>query len=256
DGHPWQEPRVLSKSKANDWSPAIAADGKGNVYVAYDTYDQGNYDVLLAAVNNRESRTITVATSAKFEARPHLACDAQGRVWIAYEEGDEQWGKDYAHAGNVSNVGLEKNPGFALYVNRTVRVKCLADGQLLEPAGDLGQAFAASPLRRNKSLPRLAVDASGGGWLLVRHHLVPGAARAARAALAAVRAHEAEDVGRVRGARVEVGGKKLHLLRGEFHRHTEYTAHNDQDGLLEDAWRYGLDAAGLDWIGVGDHDNG
>ena len=26
DGHPWQEPRVLSKSKANDWNPAIAAD--------------------------------------------------------------------------------------------------------------------------------------------------------------------------------------------------------------------------------------
>jgi hypothetical protein len=340
DGHPWHEPRVLSKSKANDWNPAIAADGRGNVYVAYDTYDRGNYDVLLAAVtkDGPEAKVTPVAASAKFEARPHLACDADGRVWIAYEEGDEQWGKDYAHAGNVSNVGLEKNPGFALYVNRTVRVKCLANGQLMEPAGDLAKAFAASPLRRNKSLPRLVVDTSGGVWLLVRHHLVPGAqgeawasfalrydgsawgpvlpladsanlidvrpavvpfgngvlavysgddrvrtqnrdqddlfaavlhpaapasppqlvaaAAAPPAAVAAVHPHEAEDVARVRSARVDAGGKKLHLLRGEFHRHTEYGSHNDGDGLLEDAWRYGLDAAALDWIGVGDHDNG
>jgi hypothetical protein len=340
DGHAWKEPRVISRSKANDWSPAIAADGKGNVYVAYDTYDQGNYDVLLAAVNkdNKEAKTIPVAASAKFEARPHLACDAGGRVWVAYEEGDEQWGKDFAHAGPVKNVGLEKNPGFALYVNRTVRVRCLADGKLMEPADDLEKAFTAAALRRNKSLPRLAVDGSGGVWLLVRHHLVPGAAGEAWASfafrydgakwgaglpladsanlmdvrpalvpfdkgvlavysgddrirtqnrgqndlfaavlrpaakagppklvaaadppaakLATVHPHEADDVARMRKARLEVGGKKLQLLRGEFHRHTEYTSHNDGDGLLEDAWRYGLDAGALDWIGVGDHDNG
>ena len=53
-----------------------------------------------------------------------------------------------------------------------------------------------------------------------------------------------------------VGGKSLRLLRGEFHRHTEFTSHRDQDGLLEDTWRYALDAADLDWMGNGDHDNG
>ena len=37
---------------------------------------------------------------------------------------------------------------------------------------------------------------------------------------------------------------------------TEYTAHRDQDGLLEDSWRYALDAGRLDWMGNGDHDNG
>src|SRR5262249_4839085 len=33
------EPRAVSDSKANDWCPALAADHKGNVYVAWDTYD-------------------------------------------------------------------------------------------------------------------------------------------------------------------------------------------------------------------------
>jgi hypothetical protein len=45
-------------------------------------------------------------------------------------------------------------------------------------------------------------------------------------------------------------------LRGEFHRHTEVSAHRDQDGLVEDSLRYALDAGKLDWMGNGDHDNG
>jgi hypothetical protein len=45
-------------------------------------------------------------------------------------------------------------------------------------------------------------------------------------------------------------------MRGEFHRHTEISADGGGDGSLEDMWRYALDAADLDWIGNGDHDNG
>jgi hypothetical protein len=46
------------------------------------------------------------------------------------------------------------------------------------------------------------------------------------------------------------------LLRGEFHRHTELTSHRDMDGTLQDMFRYAIDAAQMDWIGNGDHDNG
>jgi hypothetical protein len=339
DGHAWKEPRTISSSKANDWAPAIAADQRGNVYVAWDTYDKGNYDVMLC-VAGKGTRTVAVADSAKFEARPHLACDGQGRVWIAYEEGAEEWGKDFAHAGNVHNVGLEKNLGSALYVNqtRTVRVKCLVGDKLMEPAGDLEAAFRTARLPRNKSLPRLAVDRAGGVWLLIRHHLAPGqqgevwasyafrhdgkgwgggrmlssslnlldnrpglaplgdgiltvysgdgrirtqnrdqddlfatillpagpthepelvaAQPAPKSQADVVHLDEARDVARLREARPQAGGKTLHYIRGEFHRHCEYGSHNDQDGLLEDQWRYALDAAALDWMGIGDHDYG
>jgi hypothetical protein len=63
-------------------------------------------------------------------------------------------------------------------------------------------------------------------------------------------------VARLRSAQLQANGKTLRFLRGEFHRHCEYGSHNDQDGLLEDQWRYGLDAAALDWMGIGDHDYG
>jgi len=339
EGHPWSEPRAISQSLANDWSPAIVADSRGNVLVAWDTYDRGNYDVRLRVVG-KDAPIRTVAGSARFEGRPHLAADKEGRVWIGYEEGDEQWGKDFAHAGSVRNVGLEKNPGYALYVNRTVRVKCLADDQLWEPAGTLEAAFAGK-IDRNKSVPRLAVAADGGVWLLVRHHPGPGnpgevwvssalrydgkawsspqrlanssnlmdnrpalsaigggggliavystdtrnntqsrkqddlysaflmpetsasktpelvpESTTPESTVATVHPNEAADVARARGYRVDAGGKSLRLLRGEFHRHTEFSSHNDQDGLLEDAWRYALDAGRLDWMGDGDHDNG
>ncbi|MGH7173387.1 MAG: hypothetical protein ACRELG_24145, partial [Gemmataceae bacterium] len=67
---------------------------------------------------------------------------------------------------------------------------------------------------------------------------------------------EAEDVKRIRAYRIEAGGKKYRLLRGEFHRHTEISWDGGADGSLEDMFRYALDAAALDWIGNGDHDNG
>lgn len=330
------QPRVVSSSKANDWSPAIAADGRGGVFVAWDTYDAGNYDVMLRDISH-DAATIPVAHSAKFEGRASVACDRSGRVWVGYEEGDEQWGKDFAHEGAVTNVGLEKNLGYALYVNRTVRLKCLVDGRLSTLAEGSQPKFG--PLGdRNKSLPRLAFDASGGMWLLARHHPLPGGAgevwvssafrfdgknwsRPRRlsssanlidnrpavipddngilvihstdhrqnaqtrveddlyvtrlgaesattdftlaadlppsaAAVASVHPDEAAAISRLRSFRLDFEGKTLRPLRGEFHRHTEVSSHRDQDGLLEDSWRYGLDAASHDWMGNGDHDNG
>jgi len=336
DGHPWKEPRVLSTSPANDWSPAIAADKLGNVYVAWDTYDKGNYDVILAVVG-KEPMVMTVAGSAHFEARPSIVCDDKNRLWIAYEEGDEQWGKDYC-GDHYRRIPLPKNPGAALYIHRTVKVKCLANGKLMQPADDLEQVLKAK-LPRNRSLPRLCLDTTGGLWLLVRHHAKPGAAgenwssyalrydgrhwsfpqplsnssnvmdvrpalvphgqgilavysgddrtagtlsrkqadlfacmlqptgpahvpelvadaETREAVVPVVHPDEAKDVARMRGTVIEAEGNKLRLLRGEFHRHTEYSSHQDQDGSLEDAWRYALDPAALDWIGIGDHDNG
>jgi len=67
---------------------------------------------------------------------------------------------------------------------------------------------------------------------------------------------ERADLARIRSVRVNLGGKTFRLFRGEFHRHTEISGDGGGDGMLMDMWRYALDAASLDWIGNGDHDNG
>jgi hypothetical protein len=330
------EKRVTT-AKANHWNPALTTDSKGNIYVAYDTYEKGNYDVRLHIFAKDNEIEMEIANSARFEARPHIVCDGQDRLWIAYEEGDEQWGKDYS-TNMFRKIGLEENPGFGLYNNRTIVVKCLAQGTLLRPTGDLETALKGK-LDRNRSEPRLVTDSANGIWLLFRHHplalgggevwnsyairyggtdwsaprqlpssanlidnrpalvshgkgilavysgdkrnntasrqqndlfasmLTPASTAhgpprlvrdppTPRPQMADVHKNEKADVARIRNYRIDHGGKKLHLYRGEFHRHTEYTAHRDQDGSLEDSFRYSVDAAAMDWMGNGDHDNG
>lgn len=67
---------------------------------------------------------------------------------------------------------------------------------------------------------------------------------------------ESAAIAKAQSHRIEFGGKTMQIVRGEFHRHTELSPDGGGDGLLMDMWRYALDAAGMDWIGNGDHDNG
>ena len=46
-------PVKISDTPANEWAPAIAADSSGRVHVAFDTYQAGNYDVLLRTPRGR-----------------------------------------------------------------------------------------------------------------------------------------------------------------------------------------------------------
>jgi len=67
---------------------------------------------------------------------------------------------------------------------------------------------------------------------------------------------ELDQILKMRTYRADAEGKKVQLLRGDFHRHTEMSADGVNDGPLTDAYRYMIDAAYLDWGGCCDHDNG
>ena len=211
-------------------------------------------------------------------------------------------------------------------------MKCLADGKLQQPAGELEKAFTDSKLKRNKSVPRLVADGTGGVWMLCRHHPLPGQAgrslgqlglplrrqemahrQAARRVrqpdgqppglvpylkgvlavysgdnrtstqtrgqddlfaaflnpsgpcvrhgvggsgadrrqpkLAPVHPNEAADIARMREYRIGSGRQETPAPpRRVPPPHRVFGSHSDGDGLLEDAWRYALDAGehGLD----------
>ncbi len=65
--------------------------------------------------------------------------------------------------------------------------------------------------------------------------------------------HEAQDIERVRAYRADVDGQKWRIVRGDIHRHTDESWDGNRDGSLDDAYRYALDAAGFDYLGVCDH---
>ena len=46
----WAATTTVSESSASDWSPSIAPVPDSSVWVAWDSYDSGNYDVLLRSI--------------------------------------------------------------------------------------------------------------------------------------------------------------------------------------------------------------
>jgi hypothetical protein len=161
-------PVTLQHSGEDQWYPALAASPDGKIAVAYDVYKDGDYDVEVSIVDEKESPVKVVAGSARFEARPSLAYDAKGRLWIAYEEGPEKWGKDYG--------ALDANDGSPLYNVRSVRVACLEDGKLLKPVAELPTAGPVGQAQMNfrsprYAYPKLGLDGKGRLWLTYRDKL-------------------------------------------------------------------------------------
>ncbi len=66
---------------------------------------------------------------------------------------------------------------------------------------------------------------------------------------------EARDLGRIRDYTIASGGKTYRIYRGDTHRHTEFSMDGNNDGSLIDTYRYSLDAAQLDYLGVSEHNH-
>lgn len=336
-----EEPVRVSTSKANDWQPSIAVDSSGAAWIAWDTYDAGNYDVYLRKFDGTKlGKPIAIAASPRFEARASVSIDNDDRVWVAFEDSGPNWGKDYG----------DRWPGrraIPFYVDRNILVR-VWDGRLRTTANPFraptvdyfsDDPRVATSQRHKISIPVMKIDAKGRPWLFYRMHPLqtgsgelwrgyaayyeggewsspielPGSdylidrrpsvvtqqdgslmavyagdqrksnvrdrqdsdvfysrlslpnaptpptlknvnPKEPRTAPRSIHENETADIARMRAARLDVGGKQLRYLRGEFHRHTEFSAHRDWDGPFEEIWRYALDVADMDWLGPGDHD--
>lgn len=64
---------------------------------------------------------------------------------------------------------------------------------------------------------------------------------------------EADDLARIRNYSIESAGKTYRIYRGDTHRHTEFSMDGNNDGTLAQTYRYAIDAAQLDYLGVSDH---
>ncbi len=137
--------------------PDAAGDSAGNLYIAWDSYRTGNYDVFLRKVNADGSMEPIqqVTQSGKFQAHVSVAVDGAGRVWLAWDESGDNWGKDWNRD--------DQSRGTTLYANRHPRVAVLENGVWKQPLGDLRAAIPTRYNRYNES-PRLACDARGRIW--------------------------------------------------------------------------------------------
>ncbi|HYT88314.1 MAG TPA: DUF3604 domain-containing protein, partial [Gemmataceae bacterium] len=193
-------------------------------------------------------------------AYPKIGIDGKGRVWLTYRR---NFGSRYSsHPGafwitfarrldgdrwsdeielHHSDGLLDSRPVVLPHKNGGVLVVHNTDGRYTTPEvinNDIYLSYL--------NLPGEPVEPK----------LVPHDPGKKDPKLVAKAKEEAEAVKRIRSYRVDVGGKKYMLLRGEYHRHTEISWDGSPDGSLEDMFRYAIDAAAMDWIGNGDHDNG
>jgi hypothetical protein len=188
---------------------------------------------------------------------PRLAFDSAGRPWLLYRRHPERSGLGerwssyavYYDGGQWSNeiplpasVGLiDQRPALVPY-----------DGAVMAIYATDNRKTNVRD-RTNSDLYAAFLDAGPDAAPPVLTEMRPeGHTRAAMP----IHPNEAADIARIRAQRINIGGKTYRYVRGEFHRHTEISAHRDWEGPLEEVFRYGLDVASMDWIGTGDHDYG
>jgi hypothetical protein len=186
---------------------------------------------------------------------PRLAVDAAGGVWLLYRQhpvelvGGEVWNSYATRYDGKQWSAPRRLPASANLIDNRPALLPWGDGVLAVYSGDNRRN---TQTHDQDDLYATVLTAAGPS----HPPQFVADAPAPAPTVPVVHPGEAADVDRMRSVRVEAGGKRLRLLRGEFHRHTEFSSHADGDGLLEDSWRYALDAGNLDWMGNGDHDNG
>lgn len=162
DGSGWSPETVVSIGEADDWAPAAAATSDGSVWVAWDGYLAGDFNIYLRrlAPNGQWQEPIRVTSSPGFDANVSLAAGANGRLWIAWDHGEANWGKDW------SSQRFRPGGGAGLYRLRSVKVAVLEGGRL-RLAPDI-MAAVPDAYRDYVQQARLAVDARGHVWVMAR----------------------------------------------------------------------------------------
>ena len=127
----FQRAEFADSARGNAWSPSLAIDREGNIAVAYDTYEAGNYDVRLSRFDNqgKHKTTLIVANSPRFEARPTVAFDPKGAPGSLTRNGPRTGAK----TPRISSKARER-PCTAAPM---VKVKCVDGERILEVADPL-----------------------------------------------------------------------------------------------------------------------
>ena len=209
-------------------------------------------------------RASVFGDKARYAYYPKLGTTATGQLYLAFRQHDYLPEMALAHQTIWSSYVAMADGDRWLH---PVRVSG-SDGHrhgapsiCALPDGGVAVAIAGD---RRASLPRAKADYSQNVRL---GRLIPSntssrpalgqAIDASPSEVPASVAEEREAVRHMRDYRATVAGKTYRILRGDFHRHTAFSSDSAHgDGCIEDAFRYALDAASLDTMGNGDHDNG
>ena len=162
NGSSWSGEVPVSDRSADSWAPALAADSTGGVWIGWDGYASGDFNVYVRRLqpDGRWNDGRQITGSPGFDANVSLACDGSDRLWIVWDHGEANWGKDW------SSQRFRPGGGAGLYRNRSVRVAAL-EGNGLRQTQDI-MAAVPDAYRDYVQQARVAVDDRDRVWVMAR----------------------------------------------------------------------------------------
>ena len=199
---------------------------------------------------------------AKLFQAPRLVADESGRVWLLLRHQWRAFGRWGGHLFDSYAMTIAGGkwtppillPGSTGRQDATIAAIASGDERLtVAVVGDNRRLPVTLPKHhdvRVLTLDGALMDGDASPPLLTSFAPTPSQS------FTPTHANEAADLARIRGHRLEVGGQSWKIVRGDLHRHTEVSMDGAIDGTLFDVYRYAINAAELDFLGVSDHNYG
>ena len=200
----------------------------------------------------RPDRPRGLESTGAFYERARLSVDAAGRLWIVYRHYYTPW------LGLAERSHVEDGWGVyarfygagswsKLYRMRTGQGDGLQRLELTPHHEGIAAVWTTGRTHRQKNQrPRGVVTA-------MLHGEQPPAATVARTPFKPVGTSN-DRMRPARGEPVQVAGKQYQVFYGDLHRHTDLSlCRVPIDGTIDDAYRYAIEVAALDFLGITDH---
>jgi len=275
--------RPVAATALREAHASVAADAAGRVWLAWDVSmeDWGKHPNGGGTLHSWRDAQVAVYADGKlrcpaaglmeslpepftqFIEYPTVAVDGRGRVWVVfrfenrvhpfYTAGGrraQSYGMWHLFATQFDGSGWSE----PVLLDRSNGRQDVRPGVAVDPSGELLVVYAADG--RTRQFPYMPVD----------YDVALASLAGFGTPMGDVKLVAAEDLGQITPAAPDpeleplprtwtVGGTAYRCLLGDTHRHTDISrCANGRDGSLQDAYRYALNACGLDWLAISDHD--
>jgi len=213
-------------------------------------------DLPLPSLQRAAERTDTVegvSLAGAFYERARLAFDRQGRLWVAYRHFYTPWlgvkHRSHVEAGwGVYARFLRGKNWSRLYRFSIGQGDGMQRLELAPSANGVAAAWTAGRTHRAKvNRPRGVILAE------IDAGSTPSEPAAPRDQVVPTK-QQAKSPSPKKAATVTFDRRQYHLFYGDLHRHTDLSlCRVPIDGTIDDAYRYAVDAAELDFLGITDH---
>jgi hypothetical protein len=236
-GGQWKQPESMPEFPGkNAYIPHVFSDGRGSVWMAANVLLSGGAQTAAPAA---------AKAKAKGKGRAKAKADSRStywQYWVTHFDG-KQWSQAVALPNSKGRSSTRINATLA------------NDGSLwlAWPTDGRVEGFYHRPLRQ--AVYAGSLPAPRGENIVSE---LPAAKAPEAIEVKAGHKDERADVAAIRAYAVPIAGTPNHIVRGDFHRHTElsWDGGGTTDGSLQDFYRYMIDCASMDFGASTDHQGG